>query len=139
MAPASRACTGYLLTRLLGELGALRGHRLDSLSLLDRVNHEHWRDGGQKPGLTFDHLKVGMGGLGSRLSSASTARICDLGTGVGDPGVSLPGMVTSKALPAWGRCQFRPRVGPHRAGPPRADLAWPGSWTRGRAGPTKAL
>ncbi|KFO22546.1 protein mab-21-like 4 [Fukomys damarensis] len=53
-----RVCTSYLLTRLLGELGALRGHRLDSLSLLDRVNHERWRDGGREPGLTFDHLKT---------------------------------------------------------------------------------
>ncbi|XP_005411202.1 PREDICTED: uncharacterized protein C2orf54 homolog [Chinchilla lanigera] len=62
LVPASaqhwRACTGYLLTQLLGELGALRGHRLDSLSILDRVNHEHWRDGGREPGLTFNHLKT---------------------------------------------------------------------------------
>ncbi|KAM6152712.1 protein mab-21-like 4 [Erethizon dorsatum] len=62
LVPASaqhwRACTGYLLTWLLGELGTLRGHRLDSLSLLDRVNHERWRDGGREPGLTFNHLKT---------------------------------------------------------------------------------
>ncbi|XP_023577996.1 uncharacterized protein C2orf54 homolog isoform X2 [Octodon degus] len=55
-----RACTGYLLTRLLGELGVFRGHRLDSLSLLDRVNHEHWRDGGRQPGLSFNHLKTAL-------------------------------------------------------------------------------
>ncbi|XP_074220812.1 protein mab-21-like 4 isoform X2 [Camelus bactrianus] len=36
----------------------LQGHRLDSLSILDRVNHESWRDGGQGPGLTFGHLKT---------------------------------------------------------------------------------
>jgi hypothetical protein len=47
-----------LLTRLLGVLGSLQGHRLDSLSILDRVNLEKWRGGGQISGLTFDHLKV---------------------------------------------------------------------------------
>ncbi|XP_003474415.1 protein mab-21-like 4 [Cavia porcellus] len=61
LVPAStqhwRTCTGYLLTQLLGELGTLQGHRLDSLALLDRVNHEHWRAGGHESGLTFDHLK----------------------------------------------------------------------------------
>ncbi|XP_033085423.1 protein mab-21-like 4 isoform X2 [Trachypithecus francoisi] len=54
----SRTSTDYLLTRLLGELGSLQGHRLDSLSILDRVNHESWRDGGQTDGLTFGHLKT---------------------------------------------------------------------------------
>ncbi|XP_037017374.2 protein mab-21-like 4 isoform X1 [Artibeus jamaicensis] len=62
LVPASaqlwRVSTDYLLTRLLGELGALPGHRLDSLSILDRVNQESWRDGGQSPGLTFGHLKT---------------------------------------------------------------------------------
>ncbi|KAB1279065.1 Uncharacterized protein Cadr_000007647 [Camelus dromedarius] len=62
LVPASaehwRVSTDYLLTRLLGVLGSLQGHRLDSLSILDRVNHESWRDGGQGPGLTFGHLKV---------------------------------------------------------------------------------
>ncbi|XP_004868523.1 uncharacterized protein C2orf54 homolog [Heterocephalus glaber] len=53
-----RVCSSYLLTRLLGEVGTLQGHRLDSLCLLDRVNHEHWRDGSREPGLTFDHLKT---------------------------------------------------------------------------------
>nr|XP_039326088.1 protein mab-21-like 4 isoform X3 [Saimiri boliviensis boliviensis] len=61
LVPASaqlwRTSTDYLLTRLLGELGSLQGHRLDSLSVLDRVNHESWRDGGQTDGLTFGHLK----------------------------------------------------------------------------------
>uniref|UniRef100_A0A9L0IT66 Mab-21 like 4 n=1 Tax=Equus asinus TaxID=9793 RepID=A0A9L0IT66_EQUAS len=62
LVPASaqhwRVSTDYLLTRLLGALGSLQGHRLDSLSILDRVNHESWRDGGQGPGLTFGHLKM---------------------------------------------------------------------------------
>lgn len=60
--PALRVSTDYLLTRLLGALGSLPGHRLDGLSILDRVNHESWRDGGQSPGLTFSHLKVRIGG-----------------------------------------------------------------------------
>uniref|UniRef100_A0A8D2B991 Mab-21 like 4 n=1 Tax=Sciurus vulgaris TaxID=55149 RepID=A0A8D2B991_SCIVU len=64
LVPAStqhwRTSSGYPLTQLLGVLGSLRGHRLDSLSILDRVNHESWRDGGQSPGLTFDHLKVAL-------------------------------------------------------------------------------
>ncbi|XP_055473057.1 protein mab-21-like 4 isoform X2 [Psammomys obesus] len=61
LVPASaqhwRISTGYLLSRLLGALGSLPGHRLDSLSILDRVNLESWRGGSQNPGLTFDHLK----------------------------------------------------------------------------------
>lgn len=64
LAPAStqhwRTSTGYPLTQLLSVLGSLQGHRLDSLSILDRVNHESWRDGGQSPGLTFDHLKMAL-------------------------------------------------------------------------------
>lgn len=62
LVPASaqlwRVSTDYLLTRLLSALGCLPGHRLDSLSILDRVNHESWCDSGQSPGLTFDHLKT---------------------------------------------------------------------------------
>lgn len=62
LVPAStqlwRVSTDYLLTRLLNALGSLQGHRLDSLSILDRVNHESWRDGGQSPGLSFGHLKM---------------------------------------------------------------------------------
>lgn len=60
--PAPRVSTDYLLTRLLSALGSFPGHRLDSLSILDRVNRESWRDGGQSPGLTFRHLKVRTGG-----------------------------------------------------------------------------
>ncbi|KAM5326447.1 protein mab-21-like 4 [Glossophaga mutica] len=62
LVPASaqlwRVSVDYLLTRLLGALGTLPGHRLDSLCILDRVNHESWRDGGRSPGLTFGHLKT---------------------------------------------------------------------------------
>ena len=61
--PAPRVSTDYLLTRLLCALGSFPGHRLDSLSILDRVNRESWRDGGQSPGLTFRHLKVRTGGF----------------------------------------------------------------------------
>lgn len=56
-----RVSTDYLLTRLLSELGSLPGHRLDSLSILDRVNYESWRDGGRSPGLAFSHLRVRVG------------------------------------------------------------------------------
>ncbi|GAB1285266.1 Protein mab-21-like 4 [Apodemus speciosus] len=52
-----RISTGYLLSRLLDALGSLPGHRLDSLSILDRVNLESWQGGSQNRGLTFDHLK----------------------------------------------------------------------------------
>ncbi|KAI5933336.1 Protein mab-21-like 4 [Manis javanica] len=62
LVPASahhwRISTDHLLPRLLSALGSLPGHHLDSLSILDRVNHERWRDGGQSPGLTFGHLKM---------------------------------------------------------------------------------
>lgn len=60
MGLAFRISTGYLLSRLLDALGSLPGHRLDSLSILDRVNLESWRGGSQNHGLTFDHLKVCM-------------------------------------------------------------------------------
>lgn len=53
-----RVSTDDLLTRLLNVLGSLQGHRLDSLSILDRVNHESWCDGGRSPGLNFGHLKM---------------------------------------------------------------------------------
>lgn len=60
-----RVSTDHLLARLLSALGTLPGHRLDSLSILDRVNHESWCDGGRSPGLTFSHLQV-RGGHGTR-------------------------------------------------------------------------
>lgn len=65
---APRVSMDYLLTRLLSALGSLPGHRLDSLSILDRVNRESWCDSGQSPGLTFDHLKVHVGGSAGPLS-----------------------------------------------------------------------
>ncbi|XP_003421214.3 protein mab-21-like 4 [Loxodonta africana] len=62
LVPAStqhwRVSTDYLLTRLLGALGSLPGHRLDSISILDRVNHESWRDNGRSAGLAFSHMKM---------------------------------------------------------------------------------
>lgn len=58
MGLAFRISTGYLLSRLLDALGSLPGHRLDSLSILDRVNLESWGGGSQNHGLSFDHLKV---------------------------------------------------------------------------------
>lgn len=53
-----RVSADHLLAKLLSVLGTLGGHHLDSLSILDRVNHEHWRDGGRSAGLSFGHLKV---------------------------------------------------------------------------------
>ncbi|XP_027731756.1 protein mab-21-like 4 isoform X2 [Vombatus ursinus] len=52
-----RISTDNLVTKLLSIVGSLQGYRLDSLSILDRVNNESWREGGKKAGLTFDHLK----------------------------------------------------------------------------------
>nr|KAF6496267.1 mab-21 like 4 [Rousettus aegyptiacus] len=64
LVPASaqlwRVSTDHLLARLLSALGTLPGHRLDSLSILDRVNHESWCDGGRSPGLTFSHLQTAL-------------------------------------------------------------------------------
>lgn len=68
--PGSRVSTDDLLTRLLNVLGSLQGHRLDSLSILDRVNHESWCDGGRSPGLNFGHLKVRVGAQRARSLSA---------------------------------------------------------------------
>lgn len=72
----SRVSTDYLLARLLSALGTLPGHRLDSLSILDRINHESWCDGGQSPGLTFSHLQVrgGCGPCSHPVGPASTPR-----------------------------------------------------------------
>uniref|UniRef100_A0A4X2LTB1 Mab-21 like 4 n=1 Tax=Vombatus ursinus TaxID=29139 RepID=A0A4X2LTB1_VOMUR len=53
-----RISTDNLVTKLLSIVGSLQGYRLDSLSILDRVNNESWREGGKKAGLTFDHLKM---------------------------------------------------------------------------------
>ncbi|XP_068939492.1 protein mab-21-like 4 [Petaurus breviceps papuanus] len=53
-----RISTDNLVTKLLSIVGSLQGYRLDSLSILDRVNNESWREGGKKAGLTFDQLKM---------------------------------------------------------------------------------
>ncbi|KAG8508284.1 Protein mab-21-like 4 [Galemys pyrenaicus] len=78
LVPASaqlwRLSTDALLTTLMGALGSLPGHRLDALAILDRVNHESWRRGGQDPGLTFGHLQ------GSRVL---VWRICARAAGAG--------------------------------------------------------
>ncbi|XP_006893490.1 PREDICTED: uncharacterized protein C2orf54 homolog [Elephantulus edwardii] len=62
LVPASaqlwRVSTDHLLSRLLSALGTFPGHRLDGLCILDRVNHDSWRDEGQSAGLTFHHLKM---------------------------------------------------------------------------------
>ena len=87
MGLAFRISTGYLLSRLLGALGSFPGHRLDSLSILDRVNLESWRGVSQSPGLTFDHLKVCM--VAHHLP-CSVSHICDETIEGRDPlGVSL--------------------------------------------------
>ncbi|XP_075773977.1 protein mab-21-like 4 [Pelodiscus sinensis] len=46
------------VARLLRIVGLLRGHRLDSLRLLDHVNREEWQEEGREGGLTFKHLKM---------------------------------------------------------------------------------
>ena len=81
--------TDHLLTRLLAVLGSLQGHHLDGLSVLDRVNHESWREGGEGPGLTLGHLKVRVGGV-PRTCSASTGPVSvTRGRGQGHPGWTL--------------------------------------------------
>lgn len=109
-----RVSTDYLLTRLLSELGSLPGHRLDSLSILDRVNYESWCDGGQSPGLTFSHLKVRVGAQGALLHSAGSLPItrgyrldpCAALTG-GWPGVSS---AAEDLRPCRGSREARPRL-----------------------------
>ncbi|KAB0395634.1 hypothetical protein E2I00_000505 [Balaenoptera physalus] len=68
-----------------------RGHYLDGLSILDRVNHESWREGGEGPGLTLGHLKVRVGGLAvPRTCSASAGPVSvTRGRGQGHPGWTL--------------------------------------------------
>uniref|UniRef100_F7FCW1 Mab-21 like 4 n=1 Tax=Monodelphis domestica TaxID=13616 RepID=F7FCW1_MONDO len=53
-----RVSTDNLISKLLSIVGSLQGYRLESLSVLDRVNNESWREGGKKAGLTFDQLKM---------------------------------------------------------------------------------
>uniref|UniRef100_A0ACB8FB66 Uncharacterized protein n=1 Tax=Sphaerodactylus townsendi TaxID=933632 RepID=A0ACB8FB66_9SAUR len=44
--------------KLLQIVSTLKGYYLDSLRLLDQVNHEYWRDEDKKNCLTFHHLKM---------------------------------------------------------------------------------
>lgn len=97
---APRVSMDYLLTRLLSALGSLPGHRLDSLSILDRVNHESWCDSGQSPGLTFDHLKVRVGGLGA-LFPLCWAFVYNQGPRAGDP--TLDPWAGSDQCTAWSK------------------------------------
>ncbi|XP_066478359.1 protein mab-21-like 4 [Tiliqua scincoides] len=53
-----RYSTNRSVLKLVQIVGTLKGYRLDSLRLLDQVNHEHWREEGKKKGLTFHHLKM---------------------------------------------------------------------------------
>ncbi|KAH0623982.1 hypothetical protein JD844_007218 [Phrynosoma platyrhinos] len=52
-----RYCTNRSILKLLQIVSSLKGYHLDSLRLLDQVNHENWREESKK-GLTFHHLKM---------------------------------------------------------------------------------
>ena len=99
-----RVSTDYLLTRLLGTLDTLPGHRLDSLSVLDRVNQESWCDGGRSPGLTFGHLKVRVGSSASLLPCCS-ACLCSQRARAGVP--SLDSCAGSGWWMAWSELHVR--------------------------------
>ncbi|KAJ8781679.1 hypothetical protein J1605_010937 [Eschrichtius robustus] len=105
---AKRVSTDHLLTRLLAVLGSLQGHHLDGLSILDRVNHESWREGGEGPGLTLGHLKPGLSSV-SEVSEASSgfpgsetaAHECGhqaQGSGTPQAGLPILGLVSSEAV-----------------------------------------
>ncbi|XP_030072734.1 protein mab-21-like 4 isoform X1 [Microcaecilia unicolor] len=51
-----RYSSHQLLRKLFDIVDTLGGHRLDSLSILDRVNNEYWLEGDR--GLSFYHLKI---------------------------------------------------------------------------------
>ncbi|XP_029472791.1 protein mab-21-like 4 [Rhinatrema bivittatum] len=53
-----RYSSHQLLRKLFDFVDTLAGHRLDSLSILDRVNNEHWQEEGKSKGLSFYHLKI---------------------------------------------------------------------------------
>ncbi|XP_053166778.1 protein mab-21-like 4 [Hemicordylus capensis] len=53
-----RYSTNRSILKLVQIVSTLKGYRLDSLRLLDQVNHENWREGGKKKGLPFHHLKM---------------------------------------------------------------------------------
>nr|XP_056706107.1 protein mab-21-like 4 [Euleptes europaea] len=53
-----RYSTNRPTLKLLQIMSTLKGYCLDSLRLLDQVNHEYWRDEGKNKGLMFHHLKM---------------------------------------------------------------------------------
>ncbi|XP_007427572.1 uncharacterized protein C2orf54 homolog [Python bivittatus] len=53
-----RYSTNRSILKLVQIVSTLKGYRLDSLSLLDQINHENWREKGKEKGLTFQHLKM---------------------------------------------------------------------------------
>ncbi|XP_074860683.1 protein mab-21-like 4 [Carettochelys insculpta] len=53
-----RCSTHRPVMKLLHLAATLKGHRLDSLRLLDQVNSEDWKEEGRRGGLTFNHLKM---------------------------------------------------------------------------------
>ncbi|XP_043926986.1 protein mab-21-like 4 [Protopterus annectens] len=53
-----RHCFSRPLWKLLKNFDSVKGYHLDALCLLDRVNTVHWREDGQKLGLTFQHLQT---------------------------------------------------------------------------------
>uniref|UniRef100_A0A670XX04 Mab-21 like 4 n=1 Tax=Pseudonaja textilis TaxID=8673 RepID=A0A670XX04_PSETE len=53
-----RYSTNRPISKLVQIVSTLKGYRLDSLCLLDQINHEYWREKGEEKGLTFQHLKM---------------------------------------------------------------------------------
>ncbi|XP_070609342.1 protein mab-21-like 4 isoform X2 [Erythrolamprus reginae] len=53
-----RYSTNRPISKLVQILRTLKGYRLDSLCLLDQINHEYWKEKGEEKGLTFQHLKM---------------------------------------------------------------------------------
>nr|XP_016847602.1 PREDICTED: uncharacterized protein C2orf54 homolog isoform X2 [Anolis carolinensis] len=53
-----RYCTKHPILKLVQIVSNLKGHYLDSLRLLVQVNHENWKEGGKKKGLTSHHLEM---------------------------------------------------------------------------------
>ncbi|XP_054838083.1 protein mab-21-like 4 isoform X1 [Eublepharis macularius] len=53
-----RYSTSRPILKLLQIVSTLKGYCLDSLRLLDQINHEYWREEDKYKGLNFHHLKV---------------------------------------------------------------------------------
>ncbi|XP_060098129.1 protein mab-21-like 4 isoform X1 [Heteronotia binoei] len=53
-----RYSTSRPILKLLQIISTRKGYCLDSLCLLEQVNHEYWREEGKSKGLTFHHLKM---------------------------------------------------------------------------------